>query len=337
MPQPPSYTRGYDFSSFQTNNPDQPLPAVQLEAEFDSIKATVDVILTNLALLQRDDTKLKNQIVTPESFSQDALAVAKASGFGIRGDWAAGTVYAVNDIVNFNSATYLATVAHTAAPAFTTNSANWLLLANAAIDTTSSAVDQFVGTGNQTQFTSSFTYNSNIDVLVFVNGALQTPVDDYSISGTTITFVTPPPAPAIAGRENVILWGPSVTTIQAIANATAQAVIAANEAAAAAASAAAALTSENNAAGSATIATQQSANAGIQAGLAQTNGAAQVALATTQAQNAAASATASANAQQASETARDASVVAQGLSETARNQSQTAQAASESARHCACS
>jgi hypothetical protein len=332
MPQPPSYTRGYDFSSFQTNNPDQPLPAVQLEAEFDSIKATVDVILTNLALLQRDDTKLKNQIVTPESFSQDALAVAKASGFGIRGDWAAGTVYAVNDIVNFNSATYLATVAHTAAPAFTTNSANWLLLANAAIDTTSSAVDQFVGTGNQTQFTSSFTYNSNIDVLVFVNGALQTPVDDYSISGTTITFVTAPPAPAIAGRENVILWGPSVTTIQAIANATAQAVIAANEAAAAAGSAANALTSENNAAGSATTAAQEAATATTQAGLATTNGAAQVALATTQAQNSATSATASANAQTASETARDASVVAQGLSETARNQSQTAQAASEAAR-----
>ena len=332
MTQPPSYTRGYDFSSFQTNNPDQPLPAVQLEAEFDSIKATVDVILTNLALLQRDDTKLKNQIVTPESFSQDALALTKASGFGVRGDWAAGTVYAVNDIVNFNSATYLATVAHTAAPAFTTNSANWLLLANAAIDTTSSAVDQFVGTGSQTQFTSSFTYNSNIDVLVFVNGALQTPVDDYSISGTTITFVTPPPAPAIAGRENVILWGPSVTTIQAIADATAQAVIAANEATAAAASAAAALTSENNAAGSATTAAQEAATATTQAGLATTNGAAQVALATTQAQNAATSATASANAQTASETARDASVVAKTASETAQAASETAQAASEGAR-----
>lgn len=332
MPQPPSYTRGYDFSSFQTNNPDNPLPAVQLEAEFDSIKATVDVILTNLALLQRDDTKLKNQIVTPESFSQDALALTKASGFGIRGDWATGTVYAVNDIVNFNSATYLATVAHTAAPAFTTNSANWLLLANAAIDTTSSAVDQFVGTGSQTQFTSSFTYNSNIDVLVFVNGALQTPVDDYSISGTTITFVTPPPAPAIAGRENVILWGPSVTTIQAIANATAQAVIAANEATAASASAAAALTSENNAAGSATSASQQAATATTQAGLATTNGAAQVALATTQAQNAATSATASANAQTASETARDASVVAKTASETAQAASETAKTASEGAR-----
>ena len=114
MAQPPSYNRGYDFSSFQTNNPDEALPATQLESEFDAIKTTIDAILVNLAILQRDDTALANQIVTPETFSQDALVLAKVSEFGIRGDWATGTVYAINDIVNYNSATYIAVAAHTA-------------------------------------------------------------------------------------------------------------------------------------------------------------------------------------------------------------------------------
>lgn len=223
MAQPPSYNRGYDFSSFQTNNPDEALPATQLESEFDAIKTTIDAILVNLATLQRDDTALANQIVTPETFSQDALVLAKVSGFGIRGSWAAGTVYAINDIVNYNSATYIAVAAHTASAAFGSDSGHWVLLANAAIDTTSSAVDQFVGTGSQTQFTTSYTYNGNTDVLVFVDGQLQTPVDDYSVSGTTVTFTSAPAAPAITGRENVIIWGPSVPTNNAVASATTQA------------------------------------------------------------------------------------------------------------------
>ena len=240
MAQPPSYNRGYDFTSFQTNNPDEPIPAVQLESEFDSIKQTLDAVLVNMAILQRDDTELANQIVTPESFSQETIALTKASSFNIRGSWSASTAYAINDLVEYNSATYIAVSAHTSSANFSSDSANWVLLANAAIDTTSSAVDQFVGTGSQTAFTTQFSYNSVTDVLVFVNGALQTPTDDYTISGTTVTFTSPPSAPAIAGRENVIVWGPSVTTIAAQA-------AAANSAGAAAASASAAAQSETDA------------------------------------------------------------------------------------------
>ena len=240
MAQPPSYNRGYDFTSFQTNNPDEPIPAVELESEFDSIKQTLDAVLVNMAILQRDDTELANQIVTPESFSQETIALTKASSFNIRGSWSASTAYAINDLVEYNSATYIAVSAHTSSANFSSDSGNWVLLANAAIDTTSSAVDQFVGTGSQTAFTTQYSYNSVTDVLVFVNGALQTPTDDYSISNTTVTFTSPPPAPAVAGRENVIVWGPSVTTIAAQ-------VAAANSAGAAAASASAAAQSETNA------------------------------------------------------------------------------------------
>ena len=88
----------------------------------------------------------------------------------------------------------------------------WNLLANAAIKSTASAVDKFEGDGNLVTFTLTYTYTSNLDVLVFVNGALRNPGDDYTVTGNQITFVTAPSAPSVAGNENVIVWGPSVAT-----------------------------------------------------------------------------------------------------------------------------
>ena len=261
MAQPPIYSRAYDFSAYQTSNPQDPLPASQVEAELDRIKSTLDAVLNNMAILQRDDTQLANQSVTAESLSQDALAIAQADGFNIRGDWATGIDYEINDVVDFNDATYICINAHTSASTFDSLAAHWLLLANAAIDTSASAVDQFLGTGSQATFTLSYIYSSNTDVLVFVNGQLNTPVDDYSITQNTITFVNPPSSPAISGRENVIIWGPTVTTANAVTNARqAETNAAGSEAAAlvsqqaAAASAVAALGNENAAGASAAAA-----------------------------------------------------------------------------------
>ena len=44
-------------------------------------------------------------------------------------------------------------------------------------------------------------------MLVFVNGALRNPGDDYTVTGNQITFVTAPSAPSVAGNENVINLG----------------------------------------------------------------------------------------------------------------------------------
>lgn len=51
--------------------------------------------------------------------------------------------------------------------------------------------DSFTGTGAQTAFTLSQTPRSTSE-LVFLNGIPQTRTTDYSISGTTLTFVTAP-------------------------------------------------------------------------------------------------------------------------------------------------
>ena len=83
--------------------------------------------------------------------------------------------------------------------------------ANAAIQTTASAVDTLNGTGTQTAFTLSENAPSGVtDVLVFVNGSLQTPTTHYTLSGTTITFTTAPSS----GTNNVIVWGTS-TVVEA--------------------------------------------------------------------------------------------------------------------------
>lgn len=212
MAQPRDYTRQYNFSDFQTTSPSDPLPAAKVDSELNAVKLTLDDLNTNIALVQRDDGALKNNAVHKDAFDTGALALINATGYTPKGDWATSTSYSVNDLVDFNSATYLATSAHTSAAAFATDLAanKWLLMANAAIATTASAVDKFEGTGSQTAFTLSYTYASNTSVLVFVNGALRNPGDDYSISGTTLTFVTAPSTPSVSGNENVIVWGASV-------------------------------------------------------------------------------------------------------------------------------
>tara|TARA_Y100001978_G_scaffold114258_1_gene101849 strand:+ start:1190 stop:3931 length:2742 start_codon:yes stop_codon:yes gene_type:complete len=217
MAQPTKYTRQFNFNDFQTTSPADPLPAVQVDNELNAAKTNLDGLNSNIAKIQRDDGLLANQSVHKNSLDTDVLALIGLSGYTVSGNWSASNAYTAGTLVNFNDATYLATVAHTSGTVFATDkdAGKWILLANAAIDTSASAVDKFEGTGSQTVFTLSFTYTSNTDVLVFVNGALRNPGDDYTISGNQITFSTAPSAPSVSGNENVIIWGPAVTTIAA--------------------------------------------------------------------------------------------------------------------------
>ena len=219
MAQPRDYTRQYNFNDFQTTAPSDPLPGNQVDAELNAVKLTLDDLNENIAKIQRDDGKLGNASVHKEAFDLDALALIN-SDFTPRGDWASGTSYDVNDAVNFNSATYIATVAHTSSSAFATDltAHRWLLIANAAISGTSSTVDKFEGNGSQTIFTLSYEYDSVTSFQVFVEGELLVPDDDYELASpnpatpnqTRVRLFSAPAAPTIAGNENVIFWGSSV-------------------------------------------------------------------------------------------------------------------------------
>lgn len=70
MTQPTRYDRGYSFTDFSGTNPLLQQPGPRIDAELDAIELTTDQICDNLALIQRDDGKLRNGIVT-----RDALAV----------------------------------------------------------------------------------------------------------------------------------------------------------------------------------------------------------------------------------------------------------------------
>ena len=222
MSQPRDYTRQHDFSDYQTTNPSSPLPGTQVDAELDTLKLTLDDLNTNIGLIQRDDGKLGNLVVHKDAFDAGALALMSTGSYTPKGNWSAAAAYVVGDLVDFNSSTYLATTAHTSASAFSTDlsASRWVLLANAAISGLTFAVDKFEGNGSTTAFTLTYTYTGNEAVQVYVNGALRNPGDDYTISGTTLTFFTAPSAPAVSGNENVIAWGPPVVT-QAAANAAA--------------------------------------------------------------------------------------------------------------------
>lgn len=84
MARPHAYTRRFSFSQFETHNPGQPKPGVQLDTELDDLSRAIGGTQAALALLQRDDGKLANGIVgadqlVPGLFDDIAEAVITAA------------------------------------------------------------------------------------------------------------------------------------------------------------------------------------------------------------------------------------------------------------------
>ena len=125
--QPISYSRQYNFTNYQTVSPSDPLPADKVDLELNSVKLTLDQILSNLALLQRDDTALAN-----ESVGYDQLK-AELNGFGFNPPttWVTATNYVVRDTV-FNGAKFYQCLVSHVSGVFATDLAagDWLLIAD---------------------------------------------------------------------------------------------------------------------------------------------------------------------------------------------------------------
>ena len=89
----------------------------------------------------------------------------------------------------------------------TQNSATEITIASAAGTTV--VKDQFTGNNSTTAFTLSTTPTSADNLNIFISGVYQNSLDssgvaNYSVAGTTLTFVTPPPTTATNGIEVVI-------------------------------------------------------------------------------------------------------------------------------------
>ena len=117
MPQPPQYTRITSFSADEANNlaGRSTVRTVNLNTEFDNAKLTLDQLVTNSGLIQRDDGKLLDGVVSQASLSSAVTALFISIGANPRGAWLTATVYAFRDIIETGApvAPYMCVTAHT--------------------------------------------------------------------------------------------------------------------------------------------------------------------------------------------------------------------------------
>jgi hypothetical protein len=123
---------------------------------------------------------------------QGALAVVTGSAkayFADSGGW--------NEIANENSSINLFTDVDlvTAAPTGK-QTLSWVSASGKFIPATLGATTLLTGDGSTVAFTITNLYNVN-NILVFQNGLCLRPTSDYTVSGTTLTFLSPPPLAAI--------------------------------------------------------------------------------------------------------------------------------------------
>lgn len=126
MPQPTTYDRQNSFTLLAQQSPSTPYTGANLDAEFNAIKVTLDEVLANLELIQRDDGDLANGIV-----GTDQLGASVELGVNPPEAWVTATVYAANDTVFETTSLYRCLVAHTSGT-FATDlaAAKWVLLAD---------------------------------------------------------------------------------------------------------------------------------------------------------------------------------------------------------------
>lgn len=125
MSQPTPYTPTTDFSQQEANNASgrSTVNTAALDAEFANIESTLDSVVSNIGIIQRDDGYLADSIVTVPALSRDVLSLL--GGFVNRGDWLTATAYAVNDLVTQSGYLYQCATAHTSG-VFLTDAANWI-------------------------------------------------------------------------------------------------------------------------------------------------------------------------------------------------------------------
>lgn len=174
MPQPPPYSRAFDFSVFAPAT--VPEHGVRTNAEYDNIATTLAAVRTNLARIQRDDGRLANASVYLETLHNSLRAYF--GGFTPRGTWGAATAYAVKDSVTGpDGDTYICVTAHTSGVFATDLAANrWQALFGT--DSTLNAATTVLATGTSTARSLGDRFAEELNVLDF--GAIDDGTGDNS-------------------------------------------------------------------------------------------------------------------------------------------------------------
>lgn len=154
MAQPTNYNKTRNFTDWQAANPNTVYTGADMDNEFDDIETTLDGVLTNLAIIQRDDGKLANLSVHQDALSAGVLTLI-ASTWTPRGLWVTATAYIVGDVVESSNASYVCAVAHTAGVFATDHTAGkWIVIAGSvsATGVVVSPVGALVATDAQAAF-----------------------------------------------------------------------------------------------------------------------------------------------------------------------------------------
>ena len=110
MAQPPAYYPTYIFRDEEFTANLLPL----WDVEFGNISVTLEHLLHNLAIIQRDDTKLANGSVHPLALSAETLHLLQQSpNWKYAGRWEPYKLYDVGDIVKHDNQMWLTAICHT--------------------------------------------------------------------------------------------------------------------------------------------------------------------------------------------------------------------------------
>jgi hypothetical protein len=66
-------------------------------------------------------------------------------------------------------------------------------------------IDTFTGDNTTTDFTMSQAETDTRSIVVIIGGVYQQPVTNYTVSGTTIHFTSPPPTPGVNPNTIVVI------------------------------------------------------------------------------------------------------------------------------------
>jgi len=113
--QPTSYSPATAFADDERNNTGgrSTVRTDRVDAELAAIAISVNQIIANLALIQRDDGVLKDASVDTFNLTSACKAFLLATKWNAAGLWGTAKVYAVNDLVDMGGAAYVSAVAHT--------------------------------------------------------------------------------------------------------------------------------------------------------------------------------------------------------------------------------
>jgi hypothetical protein len=115
MAQPTAYVKATDFSQEESANVGgrSAVRTDRVDAELENVELTLGEILAVIALIQRDDGKLRDGLVEYYNLSSSCKAAVLATKWTARGLWATATAYAVNDMVDVSGSSYICATAHT--------------------------------------------------------------------------------------------------------------------------------------------------------------------------------------------------------------------------------